>query len=142
MNTFIYTSGKYEGSVGIGFAIPINRIKRLLDDLKKYKRIDRDFWIGIKVQNLNDIVSRKMGYSGTDGVLVAHIDRGSPSEKSGMHLGDIILQIEDQKVRSDKDVFEAIYGSDLRVGDEMTLKVWRDGKTSTITMKLASIHNN
>jgi serine protease Do len=142
MNTFIYTSGQYEGSIGIGFAIPINRIKRLLDDLKKYRKIDRDFWIGIKVQNLNDIVSRKMGYSGTDGVLIRHIDRESPAEKSGLLLGDIIIKIEDQIVHTDKDVFEVIYGSDLRVGDEMQMEVWRDGKTQSISMKLESIHNN
>jgi serine protease Do len=139
MNTFIYTSGQYEGSIGIGFAIPINRITRLIDDLKKYNKIDRDFWIGIKVQNLSSIIARKMGYDSTDGVLIRHIDRQSPAEKSSLLLGDIIIEIEGKKISSDKNVFEAVYGSDLRVGDSMRLKIWRDGEIKQIKMELESI---
>jgi serine protease Do len=116
----IYTGSQYsEGSVGIGFAIPINRIARLLDDLKKYHKIDRDFWVGIKIQNLDNVIARKMGYNSTDGVLVHYIDRGSPADKAGMRLGDIIIEINNLKITSDKDVFEIVYGTDLRVGDQL-----------------------
>ena len=142
MNTFIYTGGRYsEGSVGIGFAIPINRIKGLLDDLKAGKNIDRDFWIGIKVQNLNDVISKKMGFKGTDGVLIGHIDRGSPAEKAGLQLGDIILEMENSRILNEDDVKEIVYGTDLKVGGELSLKVWRDGSTYNITMMLVSIRN-
>ena len=142
MNTFIYTGSRYnEGSVGIGFAIPINRIKGLLDDLKAGKNIDRDFWIGIKVQNLNDVISRKMDYNTTDGVLIKHIDRGSPAEKAGLQLGDIILEMENSRIFNENDVKEIVYGTDLKVGDDLSLKVWRDGSTYDITMILVSIRN-
>jgi serine protease Do len=142
MNTFIYTGSRYnEGSVGIGFAIPINRIKGLLDDLKAGKNIDRDFWIGIKVQNLNDVISRKMDYNSTDGVLIKHIDRGSPAEKAGLQLGDIILEMEDSRIFNENDVKEIVYGTDLKVGDDLSLEVWRDGSTYDITMMLVSIRN-
>ena len=142
MNTFIYTGSRYnEGSVGIGFAIPINRIKGLLDDLKAGKNIDRDFWIGIKVQNLNDVISRKMDYNSTDGVLIKHIDRGSPAEKAGLQLGDIILEMEKSRIFNENDVKEIVYGTDLKVGDDLSLKVWRDGSKYDITMILVSIRN-
>jgi serine protease Do len=140
MNTFIYTSGRYDqGSVGIGFAIPINRIKGLLDELKSGKTIDRDFWIGIKVQNLNEVISRKMGYEGTDGVLIRYIDRGSPAEKAGLQLGDIVLEMQNKKIRNESDVENIVYSTDLKVGDDLNLTIWRDGDTYDITMNLVSI---
>jgi serine protease Do len=143
MNTFIYTGSQYsEGSVGIGFAIPINRISRLIDDLKKYHKIDRDFWVGIKIQNIDNVIARKMGFNSTDGVLVHYIDRGSPAEKAGLRLGDIITDIDGVKISSDKDVFEIIYGTDLRVGDRLLFTVWRDGEQLKLNLVLVSLKNN
>jgi len=138
MNTFIY-SDRGEGSVGIGFAIPINRISRLIDDLKENREIDRDFWIGIRVKNLDPIIARKMGYDGTNGVIVTYIDRRSPAEKSGMKLGDIITRIGNTSIALDKHVTEAIYEEDLRVGDDLDVEVWRDGDRYKLNLNLESI---
>jgi len=138
MNTFIY-SDRGEGSVGIGFAIPINRISRLIDDLKTNREIDRDFWIGIRVKNLDRIIARKMGYDGTDGVVVTYIDRRSPAEKADMKLGDIIIKIGNTPIELDKHITEAIYGDDLRVGDSLDFQVWRDGKILILRLDLESI---
>ncbi|MFC2088328.1 S1C family serine protease [Calditrichota bacterium] len=143
MNTFIYTGSRSnEGSVGIGFAIPINRISRILDDLKNYHKVDRDFWIGIKVQNLSDIIAQKMGYNSTKGVLITYIDRGSPAEKAGLQLGDIILEMGNSEISTDQDVFDVVYGTDLRVGDSLKFTIWREGRQIKLTMELLSIRNN
>ena len=140
MNTFIYTASRYnDGSVGIGFAIPINRIKSLLDDLKKYQKIDRDFWIGVRVQNLNDVILREMNYESNEGVIIVHIDRGSPAEKAGLKLGDIITLIGTTKISGDKDIATAVYETDLRVGDKLKFVIWRDGKVLERVLKLESI---
>jgi serine protease Do len=140
MNTFIYTGSRYsEGSVGIGFAIPINRITRLLNDLKKFKKVDRDFWVGIKVQNLSSVIAKKMGYNSTRGVMVTYIDRGSPADIAGFKLGDIITQIENHDISNDKDIYEIIFGTDLKVGDELKFQVWRDGSQLELTLLLTSI---
>jgi len=140
MNTFIYTASRYnDGSVGIGFAIPINRIKSLLDDLKKFRKIDRDFWIGVRVQNLNDVILREMNYESNEGVIIVHIDRGSPAEKAGLKLGDIITLIGTTKISSDKDIASAVYETDLRVGDTLKFVIWRDGKVLERVLKLESI---
>jgi serine protease Do len=138
MNTFIY-SDRGEGSIGIGFAIPINRISRLIDDLKSNREIDRDFWIGIRVKNLDPVIARKMGYDGTNGVVVTYIDRRSPAEKAGMNLGDIIIKIGNTPIALDKHVTEAIYEEDLRVGDKLAFQVWRDGKIVNLILDLESI---
>lgn len=140
MNTFIYTGSRHEsGSVGIGFAIPINRIANLLDDLKEYHEIDRDFWIGMRVQNLNSISASKMGFKGTDGVMVTSIEKRSPAAGSGIKLGDIITQINDTIIRNDKDVIDIVYYDiNLRVGDKLNLKIWRDGQELDINLVLES----
>jgi serine protease Do len=140
MNTFIYTADQFnEGSVGIGFAIPINRVKNLLNDLKKYHKIDRNFWIGVRVQNLNDIIAREMDYKGTDGVIIVHIDQGSPAEKAGLKLGDIIVQIGSTVIHSDRDITTAVYETDLRVGDRLKFAFWRDGSKYERTLILESL---
>jgi serine protease Do len=140
MNTFIY-SDRGEGSIGIGFAIPINRISRLIDDLKTNRKIDRDFWIGIRVKNLDRVIARKMGYDGTDGVVVTYIDSRSPAEKAGMKLGDIIIKIGNTPIALDKHVTEAIYEEDLRVGDSLSFQVWRDGSIINLKLNLESIRD-
>jgi serine protease Do len=127
MNAFIFTD-KAEGSVGIGFAIPINRIARLIDDLKKYEHIDRDFWIGIRVKDLDESIINKLGYRGSSGVIISYIDRKSPAERAGLELGDIILKIGNHPVAIADNVTEAIFEEDYRVGDKMPVEVWRDGK--------------
>jgi serine protease Do len=144
MNAFIFTgrSGGGEGSVGIGFAIPINRIAHLIDDLKKYHMIDRDFWIGIRVKNLDPMIAKKIGYQQTDGVMISYIDRKSPAEKAGLKLGDIIVQIGNTKISNDKNVMESIYEEDLRVGDKMSVKIWRDSKILDKQLLLESFRND
>jgi serine protease Do len=139
MNTFIFSDGGGEGSVGIGFAIPVNRISRLIDELKTNTIIDRDFWIGIRVKNLDRVIARKMGYNETDGVVVTYIDRRSPAEKAGMKLGDIITKIGKNPIALDKHVTEAIYKEDLRVGDSLDFQVWRDGEVVVLRLLLESI---
>jgi len=139
MNTFILNDDRGEGSVGIGFAIPINRISRLIDELKTKTTIDRDFWIGIRVKNLDPVISQKIGYDGKDGVMVTYIDRRSPAEKAGMRLGDIITKIGNTHIARDKNVTEAIYEEDLRVGDSLDFQMWRDGKIVNLTLLLESI---
>jgi serine protease Do len=138
MNTFIY-SDRGEGSVGIGFAIPMNRISRLIEDLKTKGEIDRDFWIGISVKNLDPVIAHKMGYDGTNGVIVTYIDRRSPAEKAGMKLGDIITKIENTPIALAKHVTEAIYEEDIRVGDDLSVQVWRDGAILNLKLNLESI---
>jgi serine protease Do len=128
MNAFIYSDEVAEGSIGIGFAIPINHIEMLIKDLKKNKTIDRNFWIGIKVQDLNQAIAKELKYDGDVGVVISYIDRRSPAEDAGLELGDILIQIGDHPIKTAKEVTEAIFEEDYRVGDKMPVKIWREGK--------------
>ncbi|MBD3226267.1 MAG: trypsin-like serine protease [Caldithrix sp.] len=137
MNTFIVTSDRgRSGSVGIGFAIPINRIKTIVDDLKEDKGIDRDFWIGMYGDNLTPYIARQFGYSSTEGAIVKWIERNSPAQKAGLELGDIIIAIGGKKITNFREAREIIASRDLRVGDKLKFKVWREGKTLDINILL------
>jgi serine protease Do len=137
MNTFIYTGDTgTSGFVGIGFAIPINRIKNIIDDLRNKKEVDRDFWIGLYVANLSRFLARQLQYPTTNGVYVARIDKNSPAEDAGIKLGDIIIQINNREIRNDRDAEEIILSTDLKVGDELKLRIWRAGKEMNKTLIL------
>jgi serine protease Do len=136
MNTFIYTGDNYaSGSVGIGFAIPIDRIVEIVNGLKDHT-IDRDYWIGIAYLPLNKFLAKEMGYPNQEGIYVSRIMRGSPAIKAGVKLGDIIIEINGIPV-TDTDTVERAMGSEyLKVGDTLNLKVWREGKVIPIKMVL------
>lgn len=138
MNTFIYTGSRLnEGSVGIGFAIPINRIKTIISDLKKYGKVNRDVWIGIKVKDITERLSRTM-YRDLDGALVTHIELGSPADKAGVHLEDRIIRVDDEKVKNSENLSEIINMMDPIVGDNIRFTVVRDGKDLELTLNLTS----
>jgi len=136
MNTFIYTGdNSSSGSVGIGFAIPISRIKKIVEGLKT-NTIDRDFWIGLSYLPLNAFLSRQMGYDHDGGIYISQIIRNSPVEKAGMQLGDIILEINHVPVHDETTVNRAMGSTYFKVGDHLPFKIWREGKTRTINLKL------
>ncbi len=127
MNTFIYTGDQYtSGSVGIGFAIPINRIKEIVVGLKNNK-IDRNFWVGLSLSPMNRVVAHELGYPKQEGVFVSNITRRSPAEKAGIELGDVLVEINGFPVKDDASVDAAMSTEYLKVGDVLKLKVWRDG---------------
>lgn len=136
MNTFIYTGDNYStGSVGIGFAIPIDRIVEIVNGIKNHT-IDRDYWIGIEYLPLNRFLAKEMGYPKPEGVYVARLLRKSPAEKAGVELGDIILEINNIPVKDPKSVNSAMGSDYLKVGDTLNIKVWRDGKEIPIKIIL------
>ena len=137
MNTFIYTGDTgSSGFVGIGFAIPINRITNIIDDLKNKRQVDRDIWIGLYVANLSRFLARQLQYPSTQGVYVARIAKNSPAEDAGIKLGDIITQINNREIKNDRDAEEVISSTDLKVGDELKLRIWRSGKELNKTLIL------
>ena len=138
MNTFIYTGSRLnEGSVGIGFAIPINRIKTIITMLKEYGRVNREVWIGIKVKDITEQLSRTM-YRDVDGALVTHIELGSPADKAGIHLEDRIIRVDDEKVKNSDNLLEIINMMDLIVGDKIRFSVIRDRKEMEFSLDLIS----
>jgi len=131
VNTSIYTPSG--GSIGLGFAIPINRTRRIVDDLLDHGNVRRP-WIGEKLRtstsdNPRDIV--------TAGVVVQAVIPGSPAAKAGLQPGDQILRARGRALRNVFD-WEA-ERLDMRVGESVPLVVRRSGRETTLTVTVADL---
>jgi serine protease Do len=130
MNTIIYStaqSGSGAGSIGIGFAIPINRVRKVMDILKRDGSIDRDFNVGLRVQQVDERIAKYLDLKKVQGVVVSEIAQNSPADKAGFEPGDIILEIDGQKIRRENDVQTQIF--DGVTGQTMNLLIARGDKT-------------
>ena len=129
INTFIYTgSSVKQGSIGIGFAIPINRARRIAEELKSKGHIVRDFSTGLRAQPLDRKTALYLDIPFSEGVIITHILKNSPASKAKLEYGDVIVAVENQKVSSPNDILEIIEINDLRPGDRVKMRVWRNGR--------------
>ncbi|MCF7920915.1 MAG: trypsin-like peptidase domain-containing protein [Candidatus Cloacimonetes bacterium] len=129
INSFIFSESG--GSIGIGFAIPIDSVKKIAEELISYGKI-RDIWYGFKIQEITPVIASYLGLSSMDGVLVAYLDKNGPAEKAGLQKGDIIVKINQYKIKTTDDAELAV--TDISVGDKMNLDVIRKGNAKTIVI--------
>jgi serine protease Do len=137
MNTFIYTGSRYEeGSVGIGFAIPINRILMIIDQIKQKGGVNRNYWLGFKVQDLNPVITKALGLKTKEGVIITQVDSGSSAAKAGLATEDIIVKVNGHRVTDSESLISILTDTDLQVGDMLELLILRDKAEKTVSMKL------
>lgn len=128
MNTIIYTGNQYNnGNIGLGFAIPINKVKKISDILKKDKSINRDYTIGMRIQTVDQNVANYFKLKNTEGVIVVSVEKGGDADKEGIKPEDIILSVNGEKVNSDSDFWGMI--TEMNSGDKLKLKILRTGET-------------
>ncbi|MHB8581499.1 MAG: S1C family serine protease [Ignavibacteriaceae bacterium] len=140
MNTLIYTAGGVQGNIGLGFAIPINRIKKVITELKEYGKIDRNFSIGLKIQTVDEGIAKYYKLSSVRGVIVTEVIPNSPASMAGIKSGDIILQVNDYKI-IDNQTLVGVF-KQFRSGQTITLKLMRDNKEITKQMNLEKTIND
>ena len=131
INTFIFTNSG--GSIGLGFAIPLNLAKKVLAEVRRYGRV-RVAWPGMTVQPVTELLARRLGWEGTGGLVVSAVDRGGPAERAGLKPLDRIRSVNGRVTNDVEDAQASIYGA--QVGDRLTLEVERDGKSRTIVVTL------
>ena len=121
----------YAGAQGIGFAIPINKARRIIEDLIAHGEVI-DAWIGLWVQDLDSSLTRYFNIPKKQGVLISAVDPDSPAQKAGLHEGDVILAIDGRKVVSVQDYKARLknYGID----DRMVLEIWVQGRKREISL--------
>ena len=137
INTIIFStsqSNRGAGSIGIGWSIPINRVKKIVDILIKDKQINRNYVIGMEVREIDAQIARYLKLPNSDGVVVVSINRNSEADKAGIMPGDIITEINGVKVLSINDYVMVI--NDCVVGDNLNITLARDGKTVNTKMEL------
>jgi serine protease Do len=131
INTFIFT--KSGGSLGIGFAIPINTARRVMKEFVNYGRV-RPVWVGVQVQEITPLLARSMELESTEGVLISHVDEGSPAEKAGVERGDLLQKVGDKTVHSVEEAQRAL--ADAIVDDDIGFHIIRRGDECDLVLHL------
>jgi serine protease Do len=119
---------------GLGFAIPINLAKWVADQLMAKGRVVRG-WLGVVIQEITPEIAETIGVK--EGILVAQIAPGSPAERAGLKVGDIIIAVDGEKVREVRDLQFKIMKTPP--GTEVTLTIIRGGKEQTIRAKVGEM---
>jgi serine protease DegQ len=117
------------GNIGIGFAIPIDMARTVMDQIIKYGKVDRGV-LGITIQNLTPEIAKGLKLSENNGVVVTQVQPGSSADKAGVKLGDVITTINGQPVTSNSGLSSTI--GVMRVGSQVSIGLMRDGKPMTV----------
>ena len=137
VNTMIFSSSG--GNQGLGFAIPINRVRRVADELIRYGR-RRNPWLGFHGQAVGELTRyslRELGLTVRDGVLVTELMRACPAVDAGLQLGDVVVEINGEAVSHPIDVDLATWS--LFEGDPVTLLVDRRGTRLQVVFKVKEL---
>ena len=110
---------------GIGFAIPVNTVKEVLEKLLDHRKINKT-WFGAGLQTINESVAKEKGIAAYEGVLVTQIDKGSPAESSGLAAGDIIAEIDGNPIKSVLDYDRLMLRK--KEGDEVKFAFFHEGR--------------
>jgi serine protease Do/serine protease DegQ len=118
------------GNIGIGFAIPSNMVRSVMDQLVKYGEVKRGI-LGVNIQTVSPELADKLGQSDLTGAFVQQVVEGSSADKAGVKAGDVITSVNGQAVKSSSELRNRI--GLMRIGESVDLGVVRDGKPRHLT---------
>jgi serine protease Do len=132
INTAIVSRGG--GNVGIGFAIPIDLARGIIEQLRTSGSVTRG-WLGVSIQDITPELSKYYGLKETQGALVGEIFEGDPAEKAGIKAKDIIVEVDGKVIKNSRDLSRII--AEIPVGKKVDVKVVRDGNEHSFRIKIA-----
>jgi serine protease Do len=135
INTAIIAHGS-EGNQGIGFAVPINLARNIMDQILKNGKVTRAR-LGILPQDVTPTIARQFGVKDSQGALVGEVEANSPAQKAGLKTGDIILDVNDHAVYDANQLRNII--SSMQPSSNVNLKIWRDGAQRTLPVTLGEL---
>jgi len=136
INTAIATSGGRAGNIGIGFAIPIDLAKKVMQDLIEEGKVRRA-WIGVTLNEIDDATRKAIEMDKVSGALISSIVKNSPAEKSGLEIGDVILKVDDAEVKDVRHLQYII--ARKNIGEKVELEIFRSGKTKKVKLTLGEM---
>ena len=137
MNAFIYSGNQnYGTSIGLGFAIPVNRIKTVVAEILEHGSVPRDIWQSIQVNDVTPYIAYYLGMNRAVGVIVSDVEPRSPWDEAGLEPEDVILEIEGVTIQNSADVDRMKKKLRLKKGDLLTLKVYRNHRIYSAEVKV------
>jgi serine protease Do len=130
INTAIVAAGQ-----GIGFAIPVNMAKRVVEQLIKKGSVTRA-WLGVAIQPVTEDIAASFGMQKAKGALISDVMAGSPAEKAGLRQGDILVTFDGKEVKDARQLQLAV--AETPIGKAVVAEIFRDGKLQKINLQLAS----
>jgi len=127
------------GSIGIGFSIPSNSAKIVIDQLIKFGETKRG-WLGVRIQDVTKEIAEVENLDKPRGALVASVAKNSPSEKAGVKAGDIILEFDGKKIKEMKELPTVV--AKTEVGKKVKVKIWRNKKEIEKTITLGRLETS
>jgi serine protease Do len=137
INTAIFS--KTGGYQGIGFAVPSNMVRLVMEQLTREGKVTRG-WIGVTIQELTPELAQKFGLKSSQGVLVSDVVKGSPAQKAGIVRGDVILEFNSRKI-NDVGALRNIVAQ-TRIGASVPVKLLRADKEVTLTVTITELPAN
>jgi serine protease Do len=126
------------GSVGIGFSIPANMARPVIDQLRAKGKTERG-WLGVRIQEITPELAESLSMPNTEGVLIARVSEDSPAAKAGIEDGDVILRYDGHDLKVSKDLPRLVAATP--VGKTVTLDYWRDGSRRTTKAKVERLED-
>jgi serine protease Do len=126
------------GSIGIGFAIPADTVKSIVDQIKEHGSVTRG-WLGVQIQTVTPEIADSLGMKKAGGALVAEPEPNSPAANAGMASGDVIQSLNGQEVTNSSDLARKVAG--MRPGSEAKFVIIHNGSEKTVTVKLGTMPN-
>ena len=138
INTAIATGGYERSNRGVGFAIPVNMVNKVMNDL-----IDRGYvvrgWLGVAIQEIDDSYAKALGLDTRDGALISNVANSSPADNAGLITGDVILEFNDVSINNSSHLKNVVSSSDP--GKRYKVDIIRDGRRKSIYVKLGELPN-
>lgn len=137
VNTAIFSPNG--GNVGIAFAIPAAQVQQIINDLKDDGKVTRG-WLGVQIQAVSRDIADSLGLEEARGALVTDTLPGTPAEIAGVEAGDVILEVNGEEIADNKGLIRAI--SKIDPNSDVTLDIWRDGKSIEVQVTLGRLSEN
>ena len=110
--------------------------KPIIEQLKKFGKTQRG-WLGVRIQEITPDIAKSLGLKNEEGVLISMVNPGEPAEKGGLKAGDVILEFNGKKIKDVKSLQRTV--ADSAVESKATVKVWRNKKVKSFTVKLGEL---
>lgn len=134
VNTAIYSPNG--GSVGIGFAVPANLARHVVENLIEHGRVARG-WLGVRIQALTPELANGLGMEKPEGAVVVAVDADSPAARAGLRPGDVVQSVDDESVSTPRDLARLIAAR--ADGADVTLTLWRARRAETVRVELTEL---